>query len=291
MRKEGIASTVQSTRGTTLSYVRWPAENPRAAVAIVHGYADHAARYQHVAAHMNANGISACALDLRGHGESSGPRGYVWRFHDYLEDLDAFFNAIQLESMRVPCFVLGHSMGGLVVLNYAVHHKLECRGLIVSSPFLGVAIKVPPAKEFLGRIMSAIYPRLSLPSGINPNDLSHDQSICDTYANDPLVFKTANARWYTEALRAIEQVKSGASTIKLPCLFLQAGDDRLADASASEPLFNQLGSNDKKFVRYPDFFHEIFNEVEKEAPLAEMTQWILEHCASKAKTQPATVKA
>jgi alpha-beta hydrolase superfamily lysophospholipase len=274
----GIESTTHSKDGTRLFYLRWPVENPRAFVAMIPGYADHAGRYRHVAAHLNDSGISAAVVDLRGHGRSAGRRGYVGRFDRYLEDIEAFLEAIQSSSMRIPLFILGHSMGGLVALNYMVHRPAPCKGLIVSSPFLGVAIRVPPIKIALGRLMSVIYPWLALPSGINPNDLSHDASVCNAYANDPLVFKTATARWFTEAMSSIEEVKLGAQRIQLPCLFLQAGDDRLADPNESEPLFNRIASPDKKFIRYASFFHEVFNEIENEKPLNDMTDWILKRC-------------
>lgn len=263
--------------GVRLAGRRWPCKDPIAAVVIIHGYADHSLRYTHVGRFLRENQISAFAVDLRGHGQSDGPRGHVASFDDYLDDVDAILNVVEQNRLNVPVFVLGHSMGGLVALAHAIRRPHKYQGLILSSPFLGVAIQVPAIKQALGRVMSVIWPPLALPSGIDPRDLTHDTAICDEYASDPLVFKTATARWYTEAMKSIDAVKSNASKLKLPTLILQAAEDKLADPKAAKPLFDRLGSEDKSYIEYPSFYHEIFNEIEKEKPLNDMQQWISNH--------------
>ncbi len=279
-------SEVESTQGwmhieggVRLYGRRWPVKNPKAQVVIIHGYADHAARYEHVARFLRAEKIASFTADLRGHGHSDGARGYINDFDEYLQDVDAILEVLKREQISVPLFIVGHSMGGLVALLYALRRKPDLRGLVVSSPFLGVAMKVPPLKVALGRLMSRIYPKLALASGINPYDLSHDRAVGDAYAADPAVFKTVTARWYTEAMAAADEVKSHAAEIELPTLILQAGQDRLADPKAAKPLCEKLGASDKTYIEYPDFYHEIFNESEKERPLSDMRDWILKRAS------------
>ncbi len=264
----------QSRDGARLFYRHWPVENATCAVAIIPGYADHSGRYSHVADFLTGGGIEVYALDLRGHGNSDGARGHVSRFDHYHDDVDALLSVIAEKSQGKPLFILGHSMGGLVALSYAIRRSPDCKGIAVSSPFLGVAMKVPEIKVLLGRVMSVVYPSLALPSGLNPYDLSHDRAVGDAYSADPLVFKTATARWFTETMRAIAETKAGARNLKLPCLILQAGDDRLADPEASKPLFDSLGSSDRTYIEYPNFYHEIFNEDGKEKPMGDLINWI-----------------
>ena len=52
---------------------------PRGQVLIVHGLGEHAARYDPVAAALNAEGWSVLGFDQRGHGRSSGRRGTLAR--------------------------------------------------------------------------------------------------------------------------------------------------------------------------------------------------------------------
>ena len=54
--------------------------------------------------------------DLRGHGRSEGRRGHVSRFENYYLDLES---ARALGNDNLPSFMLGHSLGGLLVLDYA----------------------------------------------------------------------------------------------------------------------------------------------------------------------------
>lgn len=273
-----VKRTIESRDGTALIVRHWPVENPRARVLIVPGYADHSGRYEHVADWLGEAGLDVCAVDLRGHGESDGARGHVQSFTEYLEDVDALIEFATGVSEADKTFLLGHSMGGLVAINYGIERKPDFEGVIVTSPFLGVAAKVSPVKVFIGRMMSAVRPRLALPNEIDPGFLSRDGAVGEAYAADPLVFNTVTARWYTEAMAAIENASRRAGEFTLPYLHLQAGADRIADPSRGKPLHDRIGSSDKSFVEYPGFYHEILNETEKEKPLGDMRAWILERC-------------
>lgn len=264
----------QSPDGTRLFYRRWPVERPRAAVAIVHGYAEHSGRYDHVAAMLNDLGMDVFALDVRGHGKSAGARGHAGDYAEYDADVRALLARVRAESPAKRIFVLGHSNGGLITLFYALRPDPDIAACIVTAPFLGTAMKVPGWKSFLGRVMSSVYPTLTMPSGLPTSALSHDPEVVRAYEQDPLVFPTATAGWFTAALAAMERVKSGASGIKLPFLVMQGTGDRLADPTQARPLFDALGSADKKYIEYPGFYHEIMNEVEKDRVLGDIRAWL-----------------
>lgn len=266
---------LKSRDGTKLFFRRWPVDQPKATLAVIPGYAEHSGRYAHVAEHLNGLGLDVFAIDLRGHGRSEGPPGYVQRFDRYLEDLDALLEYMTAESGPAKRFVLGHSMGGLVALHYTILRGPDWQGVIISSPFLGTHFTIPPLKRCLGRIMSAVHPRFSLPNGLDTSHLSHDPQIVRAYQDDPLVFDISTARWFTETMTVIENVKANAERFKLPCLFVQAGDDRIADPTQPKPLFEAIGSGDKTYVEYPGFYHELLNEVEKDKVLAEVEAWLL----------------
>jgi len=270
-----VESWTASRDGTRLFYRRWPVERPRAVIGIIHGYADHSGRYSHVAALLNAMGLDVFAIDLRGHGRSDGERGYVSRFERYHEDVDALLERVAAESDASKLFVLGHSMGGLIAMHYGLHHETDWQGAVISSPFLGVHGKIPIFKRLIGRGMSAVHPRFSLPSGLKAAHVSHDPQIVRDYADDPLVFDVATARWFTEAERAIGQVEGGAAAFEMPCLFVQAGDDRIADATRVKPLFDAIGSADKTYVAYPGFYHEVLNETDREKVLKDVEAWLV----------------
>ena len=268
-----------------------PAPAPlRGTVIVLHGYCEHRGRYRHVAEHLNRHGYQVLVGDLRGHGESGGERGFVSRFTDYLDDVRAFLACAAAElagpgssspgaASGAPAkpILLGHSMGGLVGLEFALAYPEVLKALALSAPFLGLKLAVPAWKRGLGLVASLVKPTLRLPSGIQSADLSHDPAVGRSYDADPLVTHEATARWFTEITAAHADVHARAGQIRVPTLMQVAGDDRLVDAAVSQVVFDRLGATDKNLTVYPGLFHEIFNELDQQRVLSDLTNWLSEH--------------
>lgn len=268
-----------SRDGTELYSQSWKPKVKRvkATLLVVPGYADHAGRYRELAHALAAQAIGTTALDLRGHGRSAGLRGFVNDFAEYHADVDAALT--NLEDHKP--FILGHSNGGLVVLDRIAQGLpySQFRGLIVVNPFLALVQKVPALKNWLGRAAGAFLPTLSVPSGINPKDLSHDETITDAYARDPLVFKTTTAGWFREALLAQRRVL-GLSEINSPIVFVLSSGDKLASFPVSQSLAEQVSSPDKSVWQRPEEFHEVLNETNRTELYKQIANWILARAES-----------
>jgi alpha-beta hydrolase superfamily lysophospholipase len=260
----------------------------RGLLVLIHGYCEHRGRYLHVAEHLLKQGYTVLAGDLRGHGESGGERGFVQRFGDYIDDLDALLSLGQTldaafrktrpgragATPPAPPVLVAHSMGGLVGLEYALARPEAFRALVVSAPFLGLRLKVPAWKRGLGLAASLLRPTLRLPNELASTYLSHDPAICQSYDTDPLVTHEATARWFTEALAAQADVRSRASRIRLPVFFMCPGDDKIVDPVACQEVFDRIGSSDKTLNTYPGLYHEIFNELDRERVLVDLSSWL-----------------
>ncbi|HEY0782995.1 MAG TPA: alpha/beta fold hydrolase, partial [Thermoanaerobaculia bacterium] len=135
------AGAFESRDGLRLATVHQLLAAPRARIAIVHGYAEHSGRYEELLAELAARGYEGHAFDLRGHGASQGARGHVDDFADYRSDLDRFLERLPDEPER-PLFLLGHSLGGLIALDYCLHRTGMFAGVVVSSPFLAPGFRV-----------------------------------------------------------------------------------------------------------------------------------------------------
>lgn len=263
--------------GLRLFFRRWFVPEPKGLVAVVHGFAEHAGRYQHLAADLCRAGWSVAAFDCRGHGQSGGRRAHVDRFDAYLEDLHAFLDEVARQGFDARPVLLGHSQGGLIGSRFAELYPERIRGVVLSSPFLGMAVKVPAVKALAGKALSGILPTLSLKSGVDPAWLSHDHEVVAQYAADPLVSNIATARWFTEILSAQQAALEDAARLHLPLLVLQAGDDRLADVNATRTFYEAAGSQDKSYEQYEGYYHEVFNEVGRERPVADVCKWLDAH--------------
>lgn len=246
---------------------------------MLHGYAEHLGRYDEVVDLLLGGGFDCDLLDLRGHGRSGGTRGYVPRFEAYRDDLDRFLAESPwakppATGIPLPRLVLGHSLGGLITLSYVLHRPGVFAALAVTSPFLAPALDVPAYKRLLGEVAARITPHLSLPGEIPPAMLTHDTERVRLYQEDPLVFDTVNPRWFLEALEAQAELDRRAPEIRLPSLFLLAGDDHIADSEHSREIFERLGSTDKELHVYPGLYHEVLNEVGRQQVFGDLLSWL-----------------
>ena len=263
--------------GLNIFYRQYKADPEKARMVIAHGLGEHSGRYLNVVNRLVPKGITIFAPDFRGHGKSDGKRGHVLSFGDYREDLDSMLKvAVKEKKPGMKCFLLGHSMGGLIAINCAISRQETIDGLIISSPSLGVAVKVPAVKAVLGKAMSSLWPGLSLNNELDASKISHDEKVVAAYRNDSLVHDRVTARWFTEFLSAMENANNQVSKIKVPFLMQIAGDDHLVNAAASKAFFEKLSSKDKTLHVYDGLYHEIFNEKEEERKLAldDLENWI-----------------
>jgi len=269
--------TLTSADGVKIFYRQYAAESERARMVIAHGLGEHSGRYGNVVERMLPKGISVWVPDHRGHGQSGGKRGHVLKFSQYLSDLRLSVDlAGEDRPEGMQCFLLGHSMGGLIALYFAQQFAGLIDGVIASSPALGVAIEIPGVKKMLGSFMSYIWPGMTMGNELDAGKISHDPKVVSAYKTDPLVHDRVSARFFTEFLAAMETVRAQASSLKVPILLQVAGDDHLVNARSSVQFFNKLDIEDKTLQVYDGRYHEIYNEGEdlRRQVLKDLDDWL-----------------
>src|SRR5689334_4454606 len=134
-------SNFPASDGTSLFERVWPTASPRGVVALLHGYGEHIGRYEHVAAAMNGAGFSVYGMDLRGHGQSGGARGFCRRFDEFVDDAGLLLSRARRAASGLPVFLVGHSFGGLIATRVAQrgagrpNQPDRIDGMVLSSPF------------------------------------------------------------------------------------------------------------------------------------------------------------
>lgn len=251
-----------------------PESHPRGLVALVHGAGEHSGRHAPLAEFLAGRGYAVLLHDLRGHGRSSGLKGHVDRFDDYLDDLKALLDQVPLGG---PVFVLGHSLGGLVASAFAARFPESLSGLILSSPLIGLKLVPPSWKVRLAQALGGVLPRLRLASNLPLDKLSHDPEVAPAYRADPYCSGLVSVRWFGEVVRKMAEIRGAAPALTVPALLLLAGDDWLADAGVAQSFFAALGSPDKSLVVYPEAYHEIFNEPCREQAMDKVAAWLDAH--------------
>lgn len=252
-------------------------EDVRAVVAIVHGYADHGKRYAPVQEAWAKRGIGSIAIDMRGHGRAEGTRGYCDRFDQFVDDVGELTKLVRQTFPDKPALLFGHSFGGLVTSSLLLRDSGPYKGLILSNPYFKLALQVPFAKVLAGKIASRLVPKLGIPSGLGGDSLTHDKKLAAEYDSDPLVFKNATARWFTETVKAQAAALSGASKLSLPLYLALGTGDPIVDCGGGREFYESASSKDKTKREYEGLLHEILNEPEWPKIADAMADWILAH--------------
>ena len=269
-----IEETVTVTDGLRLYLRRSEVARARGAVLIAHGFGEHSGRYGALTDHLTSHNYSVSGYDHRGHGLSDGLPGHVESFDEYDDDLKKLIESVRAHNQSQPLFLIGHSMGGLIALRYLAGKSGKLAGAVISAPLIEVAVPVPAHKLLIARVGARIAPRFRLDNEINPAHLSRDPEVGRAYAADPLVNRKVSTKWFAEATRAMQEVAQWAPQIKTPILVMHGTEDRLASVDATKRLFENIGSSDKELVIYPGFYHELFNEPEKQEVFARVTEWL-----------------
>ena len=261
--------------GTSLQLYTDRVNDPIAHVVFVHGFADHARRYEHLTAALCKAAFNVYRLDLRGHGASSGPRGFINDFDEYLSDVhESMLRWKASCGDDKPWILIGHSMGGLVVGRYLEVYPRDFFAAVMMSPFLGMRIKVPAWKQVMAKVAARLLPSLSLPNEIDPNILTHDRTAAEAYREDPLVFTNANAKWFVSILEAQRQGFEDVEKVSVPLLVMQAADDMLVEPEETKRFYGLVGKPEKELRMYDDCYHELMQELGKDRIIKEMIAWM-----------------
>ncbi|QEZ48262.1 alpha/beta hydrolase [Cupriavidus oxalaticus] len=258
---------------------------PLGSVLLVHGLAEHAGRYQHVADLLCGSGLRVRAFDLRGHGASGGARMVADHPDIYLEDLAEIYDAALHGWNELP-ILLGHSMGGLIAARFATARVRPVRALVLSSPALALRLAQPMLA--LHRVLLTLAPRLRVPNPIDARHLSHDPAVVAAYRADPLVQTTITASVLESFIRGMAQAQADAARLEAPMLMLVGGADRVVDPAGSRSFFDNAPADLRDEVWYPHGYHEIFNEAQplRGEVFAALSDWLQRHLQPSATARP-----
>ncbi|MBI4367368.1 MAG: lysophospholipase [Deltaproteobacteria bacterium] len=262
--------------GVHLYYEWWMPERPKAVVVVVHGMGDHSGRYGPLIRYFGQRQYGVAIYDQRGHGHSGGPRGHVEHFQDLLGDLAYFVQMLKEHYPGVPLYLVGHGFGGQVALNFVVRYAKGLRGLLLSSPNVQLALKVPKWKQWVGRYGHRWFPRIALRHAVDSAMLSHDPDVVERHRRDPLVVRRVSLHGAVEIVRNLELVMALASRIHLPVFFMHAGADAICDPEGTRRFFRRIPVARKQLKIYDEFAHELFNEVRRDEVFRDMEQWMSE---------------
>lgn len=277
-RIPGIQIEVRVDRDTVLPGRVWVADRPRALVAIVHGLGEHSGRYSALAQALVERHFTVASLDLPGHGESKGPRGHV-RNWEFLRDqcVPATFTASRGMPGQPPdlaVVLLGHSLGGLIALDYALAHPRELLAVVASAPSLKSADEPPAWKLGLAHAARMLSPAAGFPHGLDERGMSRDDEVIELRREDPLMHDRITPRLYFGLVEARQRVMSEARRLAVPALILQGMADRVIDPKGALEFNVSAPHGMVRLITYEGAYHEIFNDIDRDKVIHDLTAWL-----------------
>jgi alpha-beta hydrolase superfamily lysophospholipase len=277
---EGLGSdvdikAVEGSLNGGILYRHWRAKGlPKAVILLVHGLGEHSGRYQAFAEYFLERGVSVVAPDHLGHGASPGARTHLVEFEDYLRPLDELRDLIAHWYPNIPCFLIGHSLGGLISARFLLDHQSRFAGAALSAAALQ-AVESPSAFEmFLARLFSRFLPKMGMLQ-LDATQISRDPAVVHDYLGDPLVHNgKASARLIVELFQSMALVERDREKITLPVLVMHGSDDAMTAHEGSEVFYKAVSSEDKTLKIYQGLYHEIFNEPERLEVLGDLAAWL-----------------
>eukprot|EP01130_Rhizamoeba_saxonica_P006565 TRINITY_DN2615_c0_g1_i3.p1 TRINITY_DN2615_c0_g1~~TRINITY_DN2615_c0_g1_i3.p1 ORF type:complete len:297 (-),score=43.19 TRINITY_DN2615_c0_g1_i3:58-948(-) len=269
-----------SPRGFNIFYKEWhPEQDPKAIVIISHGYGEHIDRigYDKFANMLVDRGYVVFGCDHQGHGRSSGTRGYVQNYDDFLLDFRDFTNHVTTSFPDLPTILFGHSNGGLIASKFLIQYPDFFDAAVLSAPCLAIDAPLRPIADLLVRAFSKIAPKAKVVPQLESRFISRNEDAVEAYLNDPLVI-TGNirARFAAELTSSISFVMSNAENIRIPILLYHSASDRIVPISGTDSLHATLldVNEDVEYIRVEDPYHEIFEDEDADDILGRMVNWL-----------------
>jgi alpha-beta hydrolase superfamily lysophospholipase len=264
--------------GTNIVYDLYePAGDPVGLALVVHGVAEHAGRYGHVADVLVGLGLRVAIPDHRGHGRSGGKRLLVRDMSELTADVETL-RRLELVEGR-PTYLIGHSMGGEVALDYALDHQSSLAALVLSAPAVLPGDDISPVLMRVAKVIGKYVPGLP-GQKLSSASVSRDPAVVKAYDEDPLNYRGALPAGIGGAmLRTMDSFPSRLPSLKLPLLVLSGTADKLVNPEGARLVDRLAGSSDKTLKMYEGLYHEVFNEPEKELVLGDLADWLKAHMA------------
>jgi alpha-beta hydrolase superfamily lysophospholipase len=258
----------QVLRGFMIS----PGEKTRANIIFIHGLGEHINRYTPWAELFNSEGIGFTGLDLPGHGSSDGRRGHIKSYDLTDEMIDILAEHTRQTFSGLPVFIYGNSLGGGIVLDYLVRKNPGIKGAIVTSPWLRLSFQPDKRKILLASVMKYILPGLVQPSGLIPEQISHNKDVVGEYIADNLVHGKISVSLFHSAMRAARYALSHPAELKVPLLLMHGSDDMICSPEGSREFAS--GTDLAELKIWEGGYHELHNEYFRDEVFRYIINWM-----------------
>lgn len=269
--------TFQGTGGVELFYRRAiPSDVPAKGIVIaVHGHGDHSGGLVNMSEALVQGGYIVYSADSRGHGRSPGIRGFIRNWNEYQRDLHLFRELVRSENPRLPLFIIGHSMGGVISANYVLDHASGISGLVLVAP--AISYEMTTFEKWLIKLLGKLRPQLTIQKSGTVEGLSQDPDMIARLQSDPLRHSTVTPGLGLGLSQAIPRLMKQAHSITLPLLLQYGREDKLTPPEKLEQFLQLVGSQNKTSYAYETMRHRPFDDLGRDRFLSDLVGWLDQH--------------
>lgn len=294
--------------GAPLFVHRWLPEGDsgdlRSVLHLVHGMAEHGARYEPLARALTSRGIAVYVPDLRGHGRTAGEEkefGHFADHHGWARVVSDQMELLALERAQhqdARVILFGHSMGSLIARSLVLTESGMIDGLALSGPNGKVSALVQAGRliarfermrlgahgrsQLINRLSFDTFNRAFAPARTPFDWLSRDEKMVDQYIRDPRCGFLCSTQLWVDLLDAMTQTakleKRAPVRADLPIYIFSGGRDPVNEfgrgAQAMAESYRRAGVKDVDCRIYVDSRHETLNELNRDEVMADLIAWI-----------------
>lgn len=267
------AGYTEEWAGARTSVYHFDIPEPQGCVVLVHGFGEHAGRYESgVVPALVQAGWAVLTFDLVGHGYSGEKRGHCQGYAQLIGQVSAAFEkAGELYPGR-PRVLYGHSLGGNLVLNAVLRGAVSPAGVIASSPYLCLAFRPPAWKLAAGKVLLRLAPWVTLPAGLDPSGISSQQEEVAAYREDPLIHDRVSPNYSLPVIAAGAWVLEHASQWDIPLLIAHGEDDPIIDPEGSRILHRRVAGS--QLLLLEGNRHELHHDRGRAVFLEAVARWL-----------------
>lgn len=301
--------TIACNDGHVMYYRVWLPEGQevKATLHILHGMAEHSARYDRFASYLAGHGFAVYCQDHRGHGltatKNNEKLGFLAPSHGWkliAEDSSLLDDVITQDFPSAPLFLLGHSMGSFLARTVMVQHSDVFSGVVIMGTgaskgilgWVGKKIAQSHVRRFgadhtdnqLDKMSFASYLK-KIPDHKTQFDwLSRDEAEVQKYIADPWCGFVCTSSFFVDLLDGVafaNDPKRIATLPKdLPLLFISGDADPVGDwgkgVKDAFSLYQDAGISDVSLKLIPGDRHEVLNETDRDDTQALLRSWMEE---------------
>ncbi|MBE7357154.1 alpha/beta hydrolase [Staphylococcus haemolyticus] len=244
---------------------KWETEHDaKGVVVIVHNILEHTGRYAYVITMLRRNGYHVIMGDLPGQGQTSrANKGQLEHFDIYHETLIEWVRIAN--EYKIPTFVMGVGLGGLILLNVLEKTELPIEGMLLLSPLLEFKRNNKTRKNMLISNVGKGSKDARFKLGIETKDLTRNDEVIEETKQDGLMLRKVTYKWYNIVLETMKDTVQHFKDIQsMPTLLMYGTEDKLLELRSFNELKNNLNTNEFYFKVWEGFYHEIHNEPERD---------------------------